>query len=84
MSFARISFLSPICHVRSALDLLLRFIPGIPTSCSRMNTRQVIDESLGPYSLSAAFNNDSSCFSVGLNTGFCGMKCAVRWSCQRA
>jgi hypothetical protein len=39
-----------------------------------MNTRQVIDESLGPYSLSVAFNNDSSCFSVGLNTGFCGMK----------
>ncbi|KAJ5149194.1 phosphatidylinositol 3-5-bisphosphate-binding protein [Penicillium atrosanguineum] len=36
-----------------------------------MNTRQVIDESLGPYSLSATFNNDSSCFSVGLNTGFC-------------
>ncbi|KAJ5176684.1 phosphatidylinositol 3-5-bisphosphate-binding protein [Penicillium canariense] len=36
-----------------------------------MNTRQVIDESVGPYSLSAAFNNDSSCFSVGLNTGFC-------------
>ncbi|KAF3396319.1 SVP1-like protein 2 [Penicillium rolfsii] len=36
-----------------------------------MNTRQVIDESLGPYSLSAAFNNDSTCFSVGLNSGFC-------------
>ncbi|KAJ5906857.1 uncharacterized protein N7473_003773 [Penicillium subrubescens] len=36
-----------------------------------MNTRQVIDESMGPYSLSAAFNNDSSCFSVGLNSGFC-------------
>ncbi|KAJ5461668.1 SVP1-like protein 2 [Penicillium daleae] len=36
-----------------------------------MNTRQVIDETIGPYSLSAAFNNDSSCFSVGLNSGFC-------------
>ncbi|CAI7648649.1 unnamed protein product [Penicillium manginii] len=36
-----------------------------------MNTRQVIDESVGPYSLSATFNNDSSCFSVGLETGFC-------------
>ncbi|EPS34855.1 hypothetical protein PDE_09819 [Penicillium oxalicum 114-2] len=36
-----------------------------------MNTRQVIDESTGPCSLSAAFNNDSSCFSVGLNSGFC-------------
>ncbi|KAJ6110243.1 phosphatidylinositol 3-5-bisphosphate-binding protein [Penicillium sp. IBT 16267x] len=36
-----------------------------------MNTRQVIDESVGPYSLSATFNRDSSCFSVGLETGFC-------------
>ncbi|KAJ5913311.1 SVP1-like protein 2 [Penicillium tannophilum] len=36
-----------------------------------MNTRQVIDESVGPYSLSATFNHDSSCFSVGLETGFC-------------
>ncbi|KAJ6034908.1 uncharacterized protein N7446_009665 [Penicillium canescens] len=36
-----------------------------------MNTRQVIDESIGPYSLSATFNHDSSCFSVGLDTGFC-------------
>lgn len=37
-----------------------------------MDTRQVIDESVGPYSLSATFNHDSSCFSVGLDTGFCG------------
>lgn len=36
-----------------------------------MNTRQVIDESVGPFSLSAAFNNDNCCFSVGLDTGFC-------------
>ncbi|KAK2754432.1 Phosphatidylinositol 3,5-bisphosphate-binding protein [Arachnomyces sp. PD_36] len=36
-----------------------------------MNTRQVIDDSTGPVSLSAAFNNDTSCFSVGLDTGFC-------------
>ncbi|CEL02949.1 Putative SVP1-like protein 2 [Aspergillus calidoustus] len=36
-----------------------------------MNTRQVIDESVGPYSLSATFNNGNSCFSVGLETGFC-------------
>lgn len=45
-----------------------------PTSWSTMNTRQVIDESVGPYSLSAAFNNDASCFSVGLNTGFRGKR----------
>ncbi|OJJ82997.1 phosphatidylinositol-3,5-bisphosphate binding protein HSV2 [Aspergillus glaucus CBS 516.65] len=36
-----------------------------------MNTRQVIDESVGPVSLSTAFNSDNSCFSVGLDTGFC-------------
>ncbi|KAF4764450.1 hypothetical protein HAV15_000207 [Penicillium sp. str.  len=36
-----------------------------------MNTRQSIDESTGPYSLSATFNHDNSCFSVGLDTGFC-------------
>jgi hypothetical protein len=36
-----------------------------------MDTRQVIDESVGPYSLSASFNSDNSCFSVGLDTGFC-------------
>ena len=37
-----------------------------------MNTRPAIDESAGPVSLSVAFNQDSSCFSVGLDTGFCG------------
>ncbi len=37
-----------------------------------MNTRQAIDESTGPVSLSVAFNQDSSCFSVGHDTGFCG------------
>ncbi|KAL2801186.1 WD40-repeat-containing domain protein [Aspergillus keveii] len=36
-----------------------------------MNTRHVIDESVGPYSLSTTFNNGNSCFSVGLETGFC-------------
>ena len=38
-----------------------------------MNTRPAIDESTGPVSLSVAFNQDNSCFSVGLDTGFCGM-----------
>ncbi|RDW72442.1 phosphatidylinositol-3,5-bisphosphate binding protein HSV2 [Aspergillus mulundensis] len=36
-----------------------------------MNTRQIIDDSKGPGSLSATFNGDNSCFSVGLDTGFC-------------
>ncbi|KZF22970.1 YVTN repeat-like/Quino protein amine dehydrogenase [Xylona heveae TC161] len=36
-----------------------------------MNTRPAIDDTAGPVSLSAAFNHDSSCFSVGLDTGFC-------------
>lgn len=40
-----------------------------------MNTRQSIDESTGPHSLSATFNHDNSCFSVGLDTGFCGKRC---------
>lgn len=39
---------------------------------STMNTRPAIDESAGPVSLSVAFNQDSSCFSVGLDSGFCG------------
>ncbi|KAI9762006.1 MAG: Phosphatidylinositol 3,5-bisphosphate-binding protein, partial [Chaenotheca gracillima] len=36
-----------------------------------MNTRQAIDYSSGPVSLSVAFNQDNSCFSVGLDSGFC-------------
>ncbi|KAL8806043.1 MAG: hypothetical protein Q9182_001575 [Xanthomendoza sp. 2 TL-2023] len=36
-----------------------------------MNTRPAIDESTGPVSLTVAFNQDSSCFAVGLDTGFC-------------
>ncbi|PYH88321.1 SVP1-like protein 2 [Aspergillus ellipticus CBS 707.79] len=36
-----------------------------------MNTRQVIDESVGPLSLSANFNGDNTRFAVGLDTGFC-------------
>ncbi|KAI9845756.1 MAG: Phosphatidylinositol 3,5-bisphosphate-binding protein [Sclerophora amabilis] len=36
-----------------------------------MNTRQAIDYSSGPTSLSVAFNQDKSCFSVGLDSGFC-------------
>ncbi|KAL4872442.1 hypothetical protein BDV12DRAFT_143367 [Aspergillus spectabilis] len=36
-----------------------------------MDTRQVIDDSKGPFSLSTTFNNDNSCFSVALDSGFC-------------
>lgn len=36
-----------------------------------MNTRPVIDDFRGPISLSASFNSDVSCFSVGTDTGFC-------------
>ena len=42
-----------------------------------MNTRPAIDESTGPVSLSVAFNQDNSCFSVGLDTGFCGASRAL-------
>lgn len=45
---------------------------------SKMNTRPIIDESSGPIALSAAFNNDASCFAVGLDSGFCGMRVARR------
>ncbi|KAL8837620.1 MAG: hypothetical protein Q9176_005537 [Flavoplaca citrina] len=37
-----------------------------------MNTRPAIDESTGPIALNVGFNQDSSCFAVGLDTGFCG------------
>ncbi|KAL4958903.1 phosphatidylinositol-3,5-bisphosphate binding protein HSV2 [Aspergillus stella-maris] len=36
-----------------------------------MNTRQILDDSQGPFSRSATFNGDNSCFSVGLEDGFC-------------
>ena len=41
-----------------------------------MNTRSAIDVSSSPISLSVAFNQDGSCFSVGLDSGFCG---ALSW-----
>ena len=36
-----------------------------------MNTRPVITDSAGPVALSVTFNQDATCFSVGLDTGFC-------------
>jgi len=36
-----------------------------------MNTRPAIESSSNPVVLSASFNQDASCFSVGLDTGFC-------------
>jgi len=36
-----------------------------------MNTRPVIESSISLVALSASFNQDASCFSVGLDTGFC-------------
>ena len=48
-----------------------------------MNTRPAIDESTGPVSLAVAFNQDASCFSVGLEIGFCVFKsepCEIRVS----
>jgi hypothetical protein len=52
-----------------------------PTACrlpekkthSTMNTRPAIENSSNPVALSASFNQDASCFSVGLDTGFCSM-----------
>ncbi|KAL8868360.1 MAG: hypothetical protein Q9174_005042 [Haloplaca sp. 1 TL-2023] len=42
-----------------------------------MNTRHAIDESTGPVSLAVAFNQDSSCFAVGLDTGFCDFNAGI-------
>ncbi|KAG4417827.1 Phosphatidylinositol 3,5-bisphosphate-binding protein [Cadophora malorum] len=36
-----------------------------------MNTRPAIESESSSIALSASFNHDASCFSVGLNTGFC-------------
>jgi len=36
-----------------------------------MNTRPAIESSSNPVALSASFNQDASCFAVGLDTGFC-------------
>jgi hypothetical protein len=38
-----------------------------------MNTRPAIESSNNPVALSASFNQDASCFAVGLDTGFCGI-----------
>ncbi|KAF2622909.1 WD40 repeat-like protein [Macroventuria anomochaeta] len=35
-----------------------------------MNTRPVLGSDKGPFALSASFNADNSCFSVGLESGF--------------
>ncbi|KAH6675120.1 WD40-repeat-containing domain protein [Halenospora varia] len=48
-----------------------------------MNTRPVIESSSNPVALSASFNQDASCFAVGLDSGFCIFKsdpCALRVS----
>ncbi|KAL8675687.1 MAG: hypothetical protein Q9186_007674 [Xanthomendoza sp. 1 TL-2023] len=42
-----------------------------------MNTRPAIDESTGPVSLTVGFNQDSSCFAVGLDTGFCDFNAGI-------
>ncbi|CAL3973052.1 hypothetical protein PZA11_005388 [Diplocarpon coronariae] len=36
-----------------------------------MNTRPALESSSNPLALCVAFNHDASCFSVGLDTGFC-------------
>lgn len=36
-----------------------------------MNTRPAIESSNSPVALSAVFNQDASCFAVGLDSGFC-------------
>lgn len=48
-----------------------------------MNTRPVIEDSKNPVALSVSFNQDRSCFSVGLENGYCILDsdpCAIRVS----
>lgn len=47
-----------------------------------MNTRPVIETSSNPIALSASFNQDASCFAVGLDTGFCSMCSTLSRSCK--
>ncbi|KAI5290518.1 Phosphatidylinositol 3,5-bisphosphate-binding protein [Ascosphaera aggregata] len=42
-----------------------------------MNTRPVIETSPGNTSLSAVFNDDATCFAVGLETGFCDFNAGI-------
>ena len=44
---------------------------GIWRDLPNMNTRPVIEPSISPVALYAAFNDDATCFSVGLDSGFC-------------
>ncbi len=48
-----------------------------------MNTRPVIETSSNPVALSASFNQDASCFAVGLDTGFCSMNLQIRLPCSQ-
>ena len=50
-----------------------RSSPAREEDASTMNTRPAIESSSNPVALSASFNQDASCFSVGLDTGFCSM-----------
>ncbi|RQM07454.1 hypothetical protein DH86_00002901 [Scytalidium sp. 3C] len=42
-----------------------------------MNTRPVIESTSNPLALSASFNQDGSCFAVGLDTGFCNFNAGI-------
>jgi len=50
--------------------ILSTYLQGSQNSAA-MNTRPAIESSSNPVAFSASFNQDASCFSVGLDTGFC-------------
>ena len=74
-SFRRRKFASTHDHLPTGLQdqfLPRPLSPTLTWSLPAMNTRPAIDESTGPIALNVGFNQDSSCFAVGLDTGFCG------------
>jgi len=57
---------SPHTHLNPSSAELPLFAAPLPA----MNTRPVIEPANSPVALSASFNQDASCFTVGLETGF--------------
>lgn len=59
----------PFSQLSLSLSLLLSLLSSYP---SDMNTRPPIATTNRLQALSVTFNQDYSCFSVGLDNGFCG------------
>lgn len=58
-------------HLNALLATDHCFLCAITLMALTMNTRPIIETSNNPVALSAAFNQDNTCFAVGLDSGFC-------------